>query len=56
MITDSGYTIAELIKMVSSKGGTTIAGLEGLKENNLDKAVGEACKRCTARAYELTKE
>ncbi|MDE6133216.1 MAG: pyrroline-5-carboxylate reductase, partial [Oscillospiraceae bacterium] len=30
MITDSGYTIDELIKMVSSPGGTTLAGLDEL--------------------------
>lgn len=55
MMTDSGYSIEELIQMVSSKGGTTIAGLEGLRENCLDKAVQEACEKCVARAYELTK-
>ena len=55
MITDSGKTIDELITMVSSKGGTTIAGLEKLREGNLDKAVKECCKACTKRAYELSK-
>ena len=55
MITDSGKTIDELITMVSSKGGTTIAGLEKLRENGLDKAVEECCKACTKRAYELSK-
>ncbi|MBR1862649.1 MAG: pyrroline-5-carboxylate reductase [Ruminococcus sp.] len=53
MITDSGRTIDELISMVSSKGGTTIAGLEQLRANGLDKAVEECCKACTKRAYEL---
>lgn len=55
MMTESGYSLDELIKMVSSKGGTTIAGLEGLEENGLDKAVNSACERCTGRAYELSK-
>ncbi len=55
MITDSGRTIDELITMVSSKGGTTIAGLEKLRENGLKKAVDECCKACTNRAYELSK-
>lgn len=55
MITDSGNSIERLIEMVSSKGGTTIAGLEKLRENNLDKAVDECCKACTKRAYELAK-
>ena len=55
MITDSGKTLDELITMVSSKGGTTIAGLEKLREGNLEKTVEECCKACTNRAYELSK-
>lgn len=55
MITDSGNTIEKLIEMVSSKGGTTIAGLEKLREGGLDEAVQNCCKACTARAYELSK-
>lgn len=55
MITDSGKTLDELITMVSSKGGTTIAGLEQLRANGLEKAVTDCCKACTNRAYELSK-
>ena len=55
MITDSGKTLDELITMVSSKGGTTIAGLEKLREGQLEKTVDECCKACTKRAYELSK-
>lgn len=55
MITDSGKTLDELITMVSSKGGTTIAGLEKLREGSLEKTVEECCKACTKRAYELSK-
>ena len=55
MITDSGKTIDELITMVSSKGGTTIAGLEKLREGKLSETVEECCKACTKRAYELSK-
>lgn len=55
MITDSGKSIDELITMVSSKGGTTIAGLEKLRECGLCEAVNECCKACTNRAYELSK-
>ena len=55
MITDSGYTIDELITMVSSKGGTTIAGLEKLREGELEKTVENCCKACVNRAYELSK-
>lgn len=55
MITDSGNSLEELITMVSSKGGTTIAGLEKLREGNLEHTVSECCKACTKRAYELSK-
>lgn len=54
MLTDSGRGVDELIAMVSSKGGTTIAGLEGLREKGLEAAVREACERSVRRAYELT--
>lgn len=53
MITDSGNSIDELIEMVSSKGGTTIAGLEKLREGDLEGTVKKACEACTKRAYEL---
>lgn len=55
MITDSGYGIDELIKMVSSPGGTTLAGLDRLYEGKLTEVVNNACKSCTKRAYELSK-
>ena len=55
MITDSGKTIDELITMVSSKGGTTIAGLEKLREGDLSGTVRACCEACTKRAYELSK-
>lgn len=56
MITDSGYSIDELITMVSSKGGTTIAGLEKLREGNLEGTVENCCKACVNRAYELSEK
>ena len=49
-------TIDELIKQVSSPGGTTIAGLDKLYEGKLTDTVDECCKACTARAYELAKK
>lgn len=55
MITDSGYSLDELIKMVSSPGGTTLAGLDRLYEGNLTQTVTNACESCTKRAYELSK-
>ena len=55
MITDSGFSIDELIKMVSSPGGTTLAGLDKLYEGNLTDTVKKCCENCTKRAYELSK-
>ncbi|MGN0592235.1 MAG: pyrroline-5-carboxylate reductase [Ruminococcus sp.] len=55
MLTDSGMTMEELIRMVSSPGGTTLAGLDALYEGKLTEIVGDACNRCTKRAYELSK-
>ena len=55
MLTDSGKSVDELIKMVSSPGGTTLAGLDGLYEGKLTEVVNDCCKRCTKRAYELSK-
>ena len=55
MIADSGYTIDELIKMVSSPGGTTLAGLDELYSGKLEDTVKKACESCTRRAYELSK-
>lgn len=55
MLTDSGNSIERLIEMVSSKGGTTIAGLEKLREGGLEDTVKKCCEACTARAYELSK-
>jgi len=55
MLTDSGYTVDELIKMVSSPGGTTLAGLDELYKGKLAETVAKACESCTRRAYELSK-
>ena len=55
MITDSGYTIDELIKMVSSPGGTTLAGLQELYDGKMTDTVKKACESCTRRAYELSR-
>ncbi len=55
MITDSGFSIDELIRQVSSPGGTTLAGLDRLYEGKLTDVVEDACAHCTKRAYELAK-
>lgn len=53
MLTDSGMTVDELIKQVSSPGGTTLAGLDELYKGDLTGDVRKACEACTKRAYEL---
>lgn len=53
MMTESGMTVDELIKQVSSPGGTTLAGLEELYAGNLTETAVKACEACTKRAYEL---
>ncbi len=53
MMTESGMTIDELIKQVSSPGGTTLAGLQELYDGHLTDTVVKACEACTKRAYEL---
>ena len=55
MLTKSGKTVDELIKMVSSPGGTTLAGLDALYEGDLVGITKDCCGRCTKRAYELSK-
>ena len=55
MLTDSGNSIDELIKMVSSPGGTTLKGLDELYAGDLVGIVDKACTSCTKRAYELSK-
>lgn len=53
MLTESGMSVDELIKQVSSPGGTTLAGLEKLYDGHLLDVVLDACEACTKRAYEL---
>jgi pyrroline-5-carboxylate reductase len=55
MLTDSSLSAEELIAQVSSKGGTTLAGLDALHDGGFKQAVQNACQACTGRAYELGK-
>lgn len=55
MLRQPGYTPDSLIKMVSSKGGTTIAALDVLYKNNFEQIIDEAMNACTKRAEELGK-
>lgn len=55
MMTDSGMDIDRLIEMVSSPGGTTIAGLNAMRGHDAEGVVRAAFESCTKRAYELGK-
>ncbi len=56
MITDSSMSIDELIKMVSSPNGTTVAGLKALEDNVFDAAVKSAIFAAKQRADELSNQ
>lgn len=56
MLRDSGLTPDELIKMVSSPGGTTLEALKVFDESNLHETVDNAMLACTKRAKELAGE
>ena len=53
LIDNAEMSIDGLINQVSSKGGTTVAGLERLRETGFVGSVKSACEACTKRAYEL---
>ena len=53
MLRESGETPDELIKKVSSKGGTTIAALDVLEKKGFSNAVKDAMAACSKRAEEL---
>ncbi|MBQ3253258.1 MAG: pyrroline-5-carboxylate reductase [Acholeplasmatales bacterium] len=56
MILDSTDPIDTLITNVCSKGGTTIAGLDKMYENNFDKAIDDCYNACARRSMELNKK
>lgn len=55
MLRESGDSADVLIQKVSSKGGTTIAALDKLREHGFYEAVQDAMDACTKRAEELGK-
>lgn len=55
MLMKSGKTPDDLIKMVASPGGTTLAAISSLENNNFSDNVKAAMDACTARANELSK-
>ena len=52
--TDTG--LDKLIEMVCSKGGTTIQAIDCFRENNTDKIIEDAIKKCYDRSKELSKK
>ncbi len=52
----SDKTPEELIRQVSSPGGTTVAALTAFDEMNFEELIDKASKRCVDRAYQLGKE
>ena len=53
MLRESGDSADVLIEKVSSKGGTTIAALNKLREHGFTEAIRDAMQACTDRAEEL---
>lgn len=56
MMTGGGKTYDELIDMVCSPNGTTIAAVDHLNSRDFTGIVTEAMQVCTGRAYELAGE
>ena len=55
MLNSSGFSPDELIKMVSSPGGTTVEALKVLEENNFYNGIISAMEKCSKRSKELSK-
>lgn len=55
MLRQPGSTPEELIRMVSSPGGTTLQALDVFYQNGLEQTVEDAMNACTRRAEELGK-
>ena len=54
VLEQSGKTADELIAMVSSKGGTTVAGINAMEQNNFNGAVKSAVVAAKKRSEELS--
>lgn len=54
MMRSSGKSVDELITMVSSKGGTTVAALEQFKQNGFEESLRAGMQACVKRAEELS--
>lgn len=55
MMTETGTSHQELIDMVCSPGGTTLAALEAMERAGYSKAIADGYEACVNRAHELAK-
>lgn len=55
MLLETGSTPGDLIKMVSSPGGTTLKALDVLYDRGFEQLINDAMLACTKRAEELGK-
>ena len=53
LLSEKKMTPAELIKMVSSPGGTTVAGREILESSDVSEVISQTIKRASSRSREL---
>ena len=53
LLVEKGIKPTELIQMVSSPNGTTVAGLDSFKKDNFNTTVKNAINAATKRAFEL---
>jgi pyrroline-5-carboxylate reductase len=55
LLQESGMSVDELVKIVSSPGGTTVAGREILEKSDVKEILIETVKKATQRSKELSK-
>ncbi len=56
MILEFERSVDDLIQMITSPGGTTLAALTAFDEKRFDELIDEAMRRCTRRSRELGKK
>jgi pyrroline-5-carboxylate reductase len=54
MVIETGVAPGELVKMVTTPKGTTVAGIEALEEGRMRETMIEAVRRAAARSKELS--
>ncbi|MBC8535580.1 pyrroline-5-carboxylate reductase [Clostridiales bacterium BX7] len=55
MLQSTGKSPEELIRMVTSPGGTTLAILDSLEQSHFSEAIADSMRACTRRAQEIGK-